>query len=63
MPLPGCCMSVDTLMLNYGATNVASTQKDQPLLSLKRRPNFKLHECLGMNKNLAMGFDKTQNKE
>jgi hypothetical protein len=27
-------------VLNYGATNVAPTQKDQPLLLSKRRPHF-----------------------
>jgi hypothetical protein len=33
MPLSGRCVSGDTLMLNYGATNMASTEKDQLLLS------------------------------
>jgi hypothetical protein len=56
-------MTVETLMLNYGAANVTSTQKDQPLLLLKRRPHFKIYKCLGMNKNLAVGLDETQNKE
>jgi hypothetical protein len=31
-------VSVETFVLNYGTTNVASTQKDQLLLLLKRRP-------------------------
>jgi hypothetical protein len=55
MPLPGRCMSAGTLVLNYGATNVAPTQEDQLLLSLKRMPNFQIRNCLGMNKNLIMG--------
>jgi hypothetical protein len=28
----------------YGATNVAPTQKDKPLLSSKRRPHFQTHK-------------------
>jgi hypothetical protein len=38
--LTGHCVSASTLVLNYGATNVAPIPKDQPLLSSKRRPNF-----------------------
>jgi hypothetical protein len=44
MPSPGSCVSVGTLVLNYSATNVAPTQKDQPLLSSKRRPHFQTHK-------------------
>jgi hypothetical protein len=43
MPLPGCCVSAGTLMRNYGATNVAPTQKDKPLLSFKR-PRFQTYK-------------------
>jgi hypothetical protein len=38
MPLPGRCV------LNHSATNVAPTQKDQPLLLSKRRPHFQTHK-------------------
>jgi hypothetical protein len=41
MPLPGCCVSAGTLMLNYGATNMAPSQKDEPILSSKRGPHFR----------------------
>jgi hypothetical protein len=41
MPLPGRWVSAGTLVRNYGATNLAPTQKDKPLLSSKRRPHFK----------------------
>jgi hypothetical protein len=44
MPLPGRCVSACALVLNYGATNVAPTQKDQPLLSSNRRPHFQTHK-------------------
>jgi hypothetical protein len=40
MPLTGRCVSAGTLVRNYGATNVAPTQIDQPLLSSKRTPPF-----------------------
>jgi hypothetical protein len=32
MLLSGSCLSGGKLVLNYGATNVSPTQKDQPLL-------------------------------
>jgi hypothetical protein len=41
MPLLGLCVSAGTLMRNYGATNVAPTQEDRPLLSSKRRPRYR----------------------
>jgi hypothetical protein len=34
------CASAGTLVQNYGATNVAPTQKDKPLLSSKRGTHF-----------------------
>jgi hypothetical protein len=43
VPFPGRCVSAVKLVLNYGATNVTPTQKDQPLISLKRRPHFQTH--------------------
>jgi hypothetical protein len=33
-------VSAAKIVLNYGATNVAPTQKDKPLLSSKRRPHL-----------------------
>jgi hypothetical protein len=41
-------------MLNYGAANVLQIQKNQHLISSKRR----LHG-FGMNKNLAMSPNRT----
>jgi hypothetical protein len=32
MPLPECCVSAGTLLLNYSATNVAPTERPTPLL-------------------------------
>jgi hypothetical protein len=46
MPSPGHWVSAGTLALNCGATNAAPAQKDQSLLSSKRRPNFKTHVAL-----------------
>jgi hypothetical protein len=37
-------MSVGTLVRNYGATNLAPTQKDKPLLSSKKGPYFKTYK-------------------
>jgi hypothetical protein len=54
--LHGCFMSEGTLVQNYGTTNGAPTQQDQPLLSLKGRPHFQTHtHGFGTNKNLAVG--------
>jgi hypothetical protein len=39
-------VSAGTLVLNYGPKNVAPTQKDQALLSSKRRPNLKTNVAL-----------------
>jgi hypothetical protein len=44
MLLRGPCESVGTPVRNYGAINMAPTQKDQPLLSSKRKPHFKTHK-------------------
>jgi hypothetical protein len=44
MPLSGRCVIEDTLVLNYGTTNVASTHTDNPFLSWKRRSRFKTHK-------------------
>jgi hypothetical protein len=41
MPFHGCCVSEGTLVLNYGATNVAPTQEDQPSLLAKEKTAFK----------------------
>jgi hypothetical protein len=45
--IPFCrrCVSAGALVLNCSPTNMAPTQKDQPLLSLKMRPYFKTHKC------------------
>jgi hypothetical protein len=43
MPSPGHCVSAGKLVLNYGATNMAPTLKDTPLLSSKGRPNLQTH--------------------
>jgi hypothetical protein len=37
-------VSADKLVLNYSATNVAPTPKDQPLLLSKRRLHFKTNK-------------------
>jgi hypothetical protein len=39
MPLPGRCVSAGALVLNYGATNVAPTQRDRHLLSSAKHIN------------------------
>jgi hypothetical protein len=44
MSLPGRCLSAGTVVLNYGATNMAPAQKDQPLLSSKRTSYFQTHK-------------------
>jgi hypothetical protein len=43
MPSAGCCVSADTLVRSYGATNMAPTQKDK-LLSPQWRPHFQTHK-------------------
>jgi hypothetical protein len=45
-------VSADKLVLTYSATNVAPTQKDQPLLLSKRRPHFKTHKWSWKEKNV-----------
>jgi hypothetical protein len=40
IPLPERCVSARTLKLNYGATNLVHTQKDQSLHSSKTKPHF-----------------------
>jgi hypothetical protein len=49
------CVSVGTLVLNYGATNVAPTQKDEPLLSSKRRHHFETHKRSWKEQNFGHG--------
>jgi hypothetical protein len=44
MSLPGRYVSAGALVLSYGATNVAPTQKDRPLLSWMRRPHVETHQ-------------------
>jgi hypothetical protein len=44
MSLRGRCMSMGTLVLIYGATNNAPTQKTQPSLSSKNKPHFEMHK-------------------
>jgi hypothetical protein len=44
MALPERCVSATTLVRNCGATNVARTQKDKPLLSVKTRPHLQTHK-------------------
>jgi hypothetical protein len=39
-PLPGRRVNAGTLVVNYGAMNVAPTQKDQHLLLSKRKPHL-----------------------
>jgi hypothetical protein len=55
VPLPGRCVSAGTLVMNYCATNVAPTQKHQPLISSKRGPHSQAH--LGTNRYLVIGSD------
>jgi hypothetical protein len=56
MHLPRPCVSAGTLALNYGATKMAPTQKDQPLLSLDRRPHFETHKRSWNEHKLDHGF-------
>jgi hypothetical protein len=58
-----CCAREVSLVLKYGATNVEPTQKDQPLLSSKRRPNFHTHKCCWKEQNLVTGPDGARNQE
>jgi hypothetical protein len=44
MPLLGRCVSAGTPVRNYGATNVAPTQKDRPLLTSKTSPHFQTNK-------------------
>jgi hypothetical protein len=55
VPIPGRCMSVGTVVQNYGATDVAPTQKDKPLLSSKRRPHFQTHKLSWNEHELGHG--------
>lgn len=48
------CVSTGTLVLNEGATDMAPTQKEQPLLSSRRWTPFLNSNDLGTNTNLAM---------
>jgi hypothetical protein len=41
MHLPQRCISAGSFVLNYGATNLAPSQKDQSPLSSKRRSHLK----------------------
>jgi hypothetical protein len=50
------------LVLNYGATNVAPTHKDQPLLSSNTRSHFQTHKW-SSNKNLVMSANGARNQE
>jgi hypothetical protein len=63
MPLSGSCVNAGTLILNYGATNVAPIQKGQPLLSTKRRPHFQTHNVLGTNIYLVVSPTGPENQE
>jgi hypothetical protein len=48
---------LDTVDFKKGrATNVASTQKDQPLFSLYRKPHFETHERLWNEQKFGHGF-------
>jgi hypothetical protein len=51
------------LVLNYGATDVAPTEKDQLFHSSKRKPDFQTHNELATNKNLVMGPAGDRNHE
>jgi hypothetical protein len=42
MPLPGRLVIAGTLVLNYGAKNMAPTQKNEPLLSSNKRPHIQI---------------------
>jgi hypothetical protein len=48
-------MSAGVLIRNYGATNVAPTQKDKPLLSLERRPHLQTHKRSWNERKLVHG--------
>jgi hypothetical protein len=50
-------------VLNYIATNVAPTQKDQPLISSKRKSVPKHINGFETNKNRVMSANGTQNQE
>jgi hypothetical protein len=51
--MPGRRVSAGILMLNYGATSVTATQKNQPLFSLKRRPHFQTHKRFWNEQNFG----------
>jgi hypothetical protein len=51
-----------TPMVEYIATYMGPTLKDQPLPSLKRRTHFKAYNSLGLSKNLAMSADKAKSQ-
>jgi hypothetical protein len=63
MPLPGLCVSVGTLLRNYGATNVAPIRKDKRLLSSKSRPNFQTYKLSWNEKNVVMCPDGARKQE
>jgi hypothetical protein len=46
MPLPGRYVSTGTLLQSYGAKNMVSTQKDQPLSSSKRWTHFQTYKMV-----------------
>jgi hypothetical protein len=58
MLLPGRFLSASTLVRNYHATNLAPTQKYQPLLSPKRRPQFQTHKGSWNEHKFGHGYRK-----
>jgi hypothetical protein len=50
-------------MRNYGATNVAPTQEDKPLLSSKRRPHVQTRKRSWKEHELGHGPDGARNLE
>jgi hypothetical protein len=61
--LPGPRVGVNRLVLIYRATNVASAQKDQSLLSLKWKPFFKTHSLSWKEKSFIMDPDEPKTKK
>jgi hypothetical protein len=55
-------VSADTLLLNYGTTNVAPTQKDEPHLSSNRRLRLQTHKW-SWNKNMVASAHEARNQE
>jgi hypothetical protein len=63
MFLPGRYVNVGTFVQNYGATEVAPTQKDEHLLSSTRRPDFHTHKRSWNENNLVMSPDGARKQE